>query len=175
MTWKKPTSPKSPRPSERQRLVRHTRRLNMSFMQSHFKCQHSTSRSPTPVSYSALRSVSGITHLAGGSPLSLGRLIQTNLFKLDALVGASMHETHIEPRESTLPLNQERGAVFPLLSQGEHPTLQIPCWYFHPCETGVAVGELLAIGIQNAAERRTLCHWLEAWMAMLGVVVNLRT
>ncbi len=116
-----------------------------------------------------------MTHLADGSPLSLGRLVQTNLFKLDALAGASVHETHIEPRDSTLPLNQERGAVFPLLSQGEHPTLQIPCWYFHPCETGVAVGELLAVGIQNAAERKTLCHWLEAWMAMLGTVVNLRT
>jgi len=114
-----------------------------------------------------------MTHLADGSPLSLGRLVQTNLFKPDVLAGASVHETHIEPRVSALPLNEEQPAVFPLLSQGEHPTLQIPCWYLHPCETGVAVGELL--GVQSAAERRTLCHWLEAWMAMLGTVVNLRT
>jgi ubiquitin-like-conjugating enzyme ATG10 len=118
--------------------------------------------------------VGWMTPLADGSPLSLDRLVQTNLFKLDVLAGASVQETHIEPRASTLPLNQERGAVFPLLSQGDHPTLQIPCWYFHPCETGVAVGELLAFGMQSTAERRTLCHWLEAWMAMLGTVINLR-
>ena len=110
-----------------------------------------------------------MTHLVGGSPLSLGRLVRTNLFKPDALVGASVHATHIEPPRT------ERGAVFPLLSQGGHPTLQIPCWYLHPCETGVAVGELLALGMQSAAGRRTLCQWLEAWMAMLGTVVNLRT
>ena len=116
-----------------------------------------------------------MTHLADGSPLSLGRLVQTNLFQPDVLAGASVQETHIEPRASTLPPNQERGAVFPLLSQGEHPTLQIPCWYLHPCETGVAVGELLTVALQSAAERRTLCHWLEAWMAMLGTVISLRT
>lgn len=147
----------------------------MSSMRRHFKCPHSTSRSLTPVSYFALQSVRRMTYLVDGSPLSLGRLVQTNLFKLDALAGASVHETHIEPRGSTLPQNQDRGAVFPLLSQGDHPTLQTPCWYFHPCETGVAVGELLAVGTQHAAEPRTLCHWLEAWMAMLGTVVNLRT
>src|SRR5258706_15767171 len=150
MTWKKPISPKSPRPSERQRLVRHARQLNMSSMHRHSKYQHSTSRSPTPVSYSALWSVSGMTHLADGSPLSLGRLVQTNLFKLDALAGASVHETHIEPRDSILPLNQERGAVFPLLSQGEHPTLQITCWLFYPCEVDWAVGCLLVLCIQHA-------------------------
>lgn len=116
-----------------------------------------------------------MTHLADGSPLSLGRLVQTNLFQLDVLAGASVQEAHIEPRASTLPLNQECGAVFPLLSQGEHPTLQIPCWYLHPCETGVAVGELLTVALQSAAERMTLCYWLEAWMAMLGTVINLRT
>jgi ubiquitin-like-conjugating enzyme ATG10 len=84
-------------------------------------------------------------------------------------------ETHIEPHVSTDPPNQQSGAVFPLLSQGDHPTLQVPCWYFHPCETGAAVGELLAAGKQDVVERREAREWLETWMAMLGTVVNLRT
>lgn len=86
-----------------------------------------------------------------------------------------MRETYIEPRAPTHLSNQETGAVFPLLSQGDHPTLQMPCWYLHPCETGGAVGELLAAGKQDAGERRTPCEWLETWMAMLGTMVNLRT
>jgi len=114
-------------------------------------------------------------HLADGSPLSLDHLVQTNLFTQTVLAGASVRGTHIEPRASTPPPSQEGGAVFPLLSQGDHPTLQVPCWYLHPCETGVAVGELLAAGTHDTAEGRTPCEWLEAWIAMLSTAVNLRT
>lgn len=146
-------------------------------MQRHIKCQHSTSQCPAPVSHYVHRPVDRDNLLADGSPLSLDRLVQTNLFKQDVLTGASVWETHIEPRPSTLPPLpcQESGAVFPLVSQGDHPTLQVPCWCLHPCGTGVAVGELLAAGSQDAAARRTPCEWLETWIAMLGTAVNLRT
>jgi len=144
-------------------------------MQRRIKSQHSISQCPTLVSYFVRLSVDGVTHLADGSPLSLDRLVRTNLFQLYALAGASVQETHIEPRAATPPQCQESAAVFPLLSQGDHPTLQVPCWYLHPCETGVAVGELLAARKQDSAERRTPCEYLETWIAMLGTAVNLRT
>ena len=143
-------------------------------MQRRIKFQRSTLQCPTPVSFFVLLSVDAVTHLADGSPLGLDSLIRTNLFKLYALAGASVQEAHIEPSASIQPPCQDNGAVFPLLSQGYHPTLQVPCWYLHPCETGVAVGELLAARRQDCAERRTPCECLETWMAMLGTAVNLR-
>ena len=66
---------------------------------------------------------------------------------------------------------QIRDACFPLLSQGEHPVLGIPCWYFHPCETSTAMKELL----DGETEReKSMTHWLKLWFMVLSSFVNLR-
>jgi ubiquitin-like-conjugating enzyme ATG10 len=85
-----------------------------------------------------------------------------------------VHETHIALEQSKL---DPTASVFPLLSQGDHPVLQILCWYFHPCETERAVKELLrerqtAEGQDGAATMGTE-QWLETWLVVLSTLVNL--
>lgn len=57
-------------------------------------------------------------------------------------------------------------SMFPLLSQGEHPTLGMPCWYLHPCETAVAVEEIVA-------EMGGGANVIEGWLLIVGNVVEL--
>lgn len=64
-------------------------------------------------------------------------------------------------------------SAFPLLSQGEHPTLGTACWYLHPCESANAVGEFMAE--EDSAgwteEERTV-RWLELWLMVVSSVVR---
>jgi ubiquitin-like-conjugating enzyme ATG10 len=67
-------------------------------------------------------------------------------------------------------------ALFPLLSQGDHPTLGTPSWLIHPCGTANAMGEL--IGEKNANRMPEVISnksldWLEMWFMMLGNIVEL--
>ena len=61
---------------------------------------------------------------------------------------------------------------FAMLSQGDHPTLNTPCWYLHPCHTAEVVEEIT----QGMAcdETSGPLRWLEAWFMVLGNVVDLR-
>ena len=75
-----------------------------------------------------------------------------------------------ETERTTFSL-QQRGQLFPLLSQGEHPTLGTPCWFFHPCETPTALAELKEAREQDDSfPGRTIMLWL----LLLGNVVDLR-
>jgi ubiquitin-like-conjugating enzyme ATG10 len=60
---------------------------------------------------------------------------------------------------------------FPLLSQGEHPTLGTPSWYFHPCETANAVQEILRASEERVERPLT---WMEAWFSVLSTVVDMQ-
>ena len=65
-------------------------------------------------------------------------------------------------------------APFPLLSQGDHPTLGTPCWYLHPCETRAAVDELFAEAVQAEwTEDERHVRWLELWLMVVGSVLRL--
>lgn len=59
-----------------------------------------------------------------------------------------------------------------MLSQGDHPTLGTPCWYLHPCQTAEVVDELMREVECGEAERPL--QWMEAWLMMLGNVVDFR-
>jgi ubiquitin-like-conjugating enzyme ATG10 len=66
-------------------------------------------------------------------------------------------------------------ALFPLLSQGDHPTLGTPAWFIHPCGTAFVMDEL--IGEKNAegmpeVDNKWL-QWLETWFMMMGNIVEL--
>lgn len=64
---------------------------------------------------------------------------------------------------------------FPLLSQGDHPTLGSPCWYFHPCETSVSVGEVMKeVARDEWTEDEYLVRWIETWFMVLGTVVDMK-
>ncbi|KAF8211191.1 hypothetical protein K438DRAFT_1663590 [Mycena galopus ATCC 62051] len=97
-------------------------------------------------------------HDAGGSPLALDHLVCTTLF----------HRFAFEGTESTSFGVSLPGSAFPLLSQGDHPTLGTPCWHFHPCESATAVDEVMT----ELGEQRTL-RWLETWFMVLGQVVSM--
>ena len=64
---------------------------------------------------------------------------------------------------------QAYGQSFPLLSQGEHPTLGTSCWYFHPCETPKALNELIQEDGNPSSPRRRL----ELWFLLVGNVIDL--
>lgn len=97
----------------------------------------------------------------GGSPLSLDDLVRTTLFRRFAFEGT----------ENTSFGVSQPGSAFPLLSQGDHPTLGTPCWYFHPCESAAAVTELMAE--LDEIGKHQLLRWLETWFMVLGTVVNM--
>ncbi len=71
----------------------------------------------------------------------------------------------------------QRDALFPLLSQGDHPTLGLPSWFIHPCGTACAmselIGEKMAEGMPEVGSKEWLLVWLETWFLMLGNMVQL--
>ncbi|KAG1753955.1 uncharacterized protein EDB91DRAFT_1100881 [Suillus paluster] len=89
-------------------------------------------------------------HGSSGSPLQLTDIMKTSLLRED------VHEGTV----ATTFAVSHPAMNFPLLSQGEHPTLGTPCWYFHPCETASTVQEILKESEENG--RRPL-RWIEAW------------
>ncbi|KAH7887817.1 hypothetical protein F5I97DRAFT_1804916 [Phlebopus sp. FC_14] len=97
---------------------------------------------------------------SSGGPPVLSHIMQTSLFRRDACEGA----------EATTYSLGHLGSPFPLLSFGDHPTLNTPCWYLHPCQTGPAVDEILAAGGYTSADG---VRWLEAWFMVLGSVIDL--
>ncbi|KAF8812368.1 hypothetical protein BYT27DRAFT_7182808 [Phlegmacium glaucopus] len=103
-------------------------------------------------------------HDSNGLPLPLADLVQTSLFKVKPPDGSDKTTFAL-----TLP-----STPFPLLSQGDHPTLGTPCWYFHPCQTDVAVGEFMSEAEEpNWTEEARYVRWLELWLMIVGSVVNL--
>ena len=91
-----------------------------------------------------------------GEPLSLDDILCTTLFRVSSFRGA----------ENTGFALTQPTSMFPLLSQGEHPTLGMPCWYLHPCETAVAVEEIVA-------EKGSGANVIEGWLLIVGNVVEL--
>ncbi|KIM90712.1 hypothetical protein PILCRDRAFT_59000 [Piloderma croceum F 1598] len=130
---------------------------------------HSTSLTSTQyVVYSATFQVPAFyftIHDSHGSPLSSTDILKTFLFRRFPRDGTDTTSFAI-----TLPTSS-----FPLLSQGDHPTLGTPCWYFHPCETSMSVNEVMTEVLQDEwTEDECLVRWLEAWFMILGTAVDLK-
>ncbi|KAI1792942.1 hypothetical protein LXA43DRAFT_918166 [Ganoderma leucocontextum] len=98
-------------------------------------------------------------HDASGSPLSLEEIMKSSLFRPHTLPSADGNTFAVTLPESS----------FALLSQGDHPTLGTPSWYFHPCHTADVVGEILA---EIGAGREDGLRWLEAWFMVMGNIVD---
>lgn len=98
--------------------------------------------------------------------MSITNILKTSLFRRFALEGTEITSFAVSQPTSS----------FPLLSQGDHPTLGTPCWSFHPCETPAAVDEVMQelVGADWTEEER-LVKWLETWFMVLGGVVDIRT
>ncbi|KAF5331691.1 hypothetical protein D9611_007748 [Ephemerocybe angulata] len=103
-------------------------------------------------------------HKANGTTLSLDEIMNTKLFKFEIPIGSDANGFAL-----TLP-----DVPFPLLSQGDHPTLGTPCWYLHPCETSNAVDELFREVMEADWDEETrLVRWLETWFMTVGGVLDL--
>jgi ubiquitin-like-conjugating enzyme ATG10 len=102
-----------------------------------------------------------------GSPLGLEEIMNTSLLRHHALP---------ETQATSFALFQQ-DALFPLLSQGDHPTLGLPSWFIHPCGTACAmselIGEKMAEGVAEVGSQEWLLVWLETWFMMLGNMVKL--
>jgi len=104
-------------------------------------------------------------HESNGSPLPLTGILKTSLFRQFAFEGTDTTSFSV-----SLPASS-----FPLLSQGDHPTLGTPCWYFHPCETSAYIGEVMKEVMQDDwTESQRQVRWMEAWFMVLGTAVNLK-
>jgi ubiquitin-like-conjugating enzyme ATG10 len=85
------------------------------------------------------------------------------------------HQSLPETQVTSFALVQP-DALFPLLSQGDHPTLGTPSWFIHPCGTANAISELIR---EKNTERipevdnNNSLDWLETWFMMLGSIVEL--
>jgi hypothetical protein len=62
---------------------------------------------------------------------------------------------------------------FPVISQVEHPTTGLPCWYFHPCESEKAVNEFMQQEeMAQWGEATHLGRWMEIWLMIVGSILN---
>lgn len=134
----------------------------------HSKFPHSTSLSMTLVCrFNAMGSSSFAQDRTDGSPLGLEEIMNTSLLRHHALP---------ETQATSFALFQQ-DALFPLLSQGDHPTSGLPSWFIHPCGTACAMSELIgektAEGMAEVGSTEWLSVWLETWFMMLGNMVRL--
>ncbi|KAG5644057.1 hypothetical protein DXG03_009147 [Asterophora parasitica] len=105
-------------------------------------------------------------HDSKGAPLTLANLVSTSLF----------HPFAFEQTEVTTFGLTRPSSAFPMLSQGDHPTLGTPCWYLHPCETAPCVDELMSeLDPEGYKEDQRLVRWLEMWFMVLGTAVDARS
>jgi ubiquitin-like-conjugating enzyme ATG10 len=101
---------------------------------------------------------------SNGAPLTLTELLSTSLLR----------RSFVEDAETTGFALTRQEAMFPLLSQGDHPTTGKPCWYLHPCETTAAVEELLKeIEDENESEDEGLLKCLKIWFLVVEGAVKL--
>lgn len=142
--------------------------VKASLSPQHSRFPHSTSLSTTLVRrFDAMRSSSFAQDHTDGSPLRLEEIMSTSLLRHHALP---------ETQATAFALFQQ-DALFPLLSQGDHPTLGLPSWFIHPCGTACAMSELIgektAEGMAEVGSTEWLLVWLETWFMMLGNMVKL--
>ncbi|KAI0663020.1 hypothetical protein C8Q70DRAFT_485789 [Cubamyces menziesii] len=123
----------------------------------HFTCQQYVVYSPTfqvPTFYFTL-------HDPSGSPLPLDAIVESALFRRHSLPSPNGNAFALTLPDTSLAL----------LSQGDHPTLGTPSWYFHPCRTSEAVSEILTES-NDAENSNELLRWMEVWFMVLSNVVD---
>ena len=137
--------------------------VSMSYTRPPSKSRHSTSHYTTPVRVAAVTYTYWVlTRLLtpGGSPLSLEQIVASPLFRPQTLPSSSGNTFAL-----TLPASS-----LSLLSQGDHPTLGTPSWYFHPCNTSEVMREILREMVDYPDGDGL--RWMEAWFMIMGNVVD---
>ncbi|POY74523.1 hypothetical protein BMF94_2283 [Rhodotorula taiwanensis] len=107
------------------------------------------------------------TYTKNGAPLSHTELIRSTVFHRDAIEAASAHSGQAEPRPPVI------------ISQADHPVTGFASWFVHPCETETLVREVLeacpAPATTDEEEEADFpVQWLDAWLMLIGSLVDLR-
>lgn len=118
---------------------------------------------------------------ADGAPLSLTEIMRSSIFIDDRLGGDGL-----TPGEQVAAEGNNKSATTTpvLLSRADHPATGQFCWFLHPCETEAMVNEILEAS-QEAAAPAERAHaggdsltwaseWLEAWLMVVGRLVDLQ-
>jgi ubiquitin-like-conjugating enzyme ATG10 len=109
-----------------------------------------------------------------GSPIPLDSLATSSFLRHRSSLPASMLS---QTQSIGASPNENHDAPFPLLSQVEHPTLGVPNWSVHPCETSQAMKELLEDEIGESWDddnlRNGFVKWLAIWFMLLGQIVEM--
>ena len=105
--------------------------------------------------------------LTAGSALDLDGILSSSLFRRsasDLLAQDSPQSLDVAQSDS------DSLARFPAISQGEHPSTGIPCFFLHPCETSAALSDILS----DDQSSMTPFKVLECWFMIVGSVLDLR-
>ncbi|SCV71961.1 BQ2448_4655 [Microbotryum intermedium] len=105
-------------------------------------------------------------HKQNGAPLQLLELFNSTVFQ-HIYYAATQSSFEPVPR----PLTSESADLLPpapFISQADHPTLGIPTWFLHPCNTQAVIQEVLC------GEQDSLASYFNTWLMVVGSVVDLR-
>jgi hypothetical protein len=105
--------------------------------------------------------------LKSGTPASLDTLVASGLIRPPGSAVPDGDGIAIQLRPEVV-----NGAAFPLLSLAEHPATGETLWALHPCHLAEAVNEILTAE-HTCKAARTGEHWLETWLMVVGLVVDL--
>lgn len=128
---------------------------------------------------------------AAGAPLALPAILGSSLFhqyqrtmypfttipELSNLQDDHQSDTPPNSIAPGVPAAANPAPPAPFVSQAEHPALNTPAWFLHPCETQAIVAEVLSMrsGVgQEGVEREWEREWVESWAMVVGGVVDLR-
>ena len=94
-----------------------------------------------------------------------------NSIKLDVLLKSSLFSgSSTDYPLNTLSETANDTAHMPAISQGEHLLIGVSCYFIHPCETSMALKDILG----STKEIVSPSEVLETWMMLVGSVINLK-
>lgn len=115
--------------------------------------------------------------LPAGSPLTLDQILRSTIFHCPDPSTYPFSTLPPPSSESSTTLT-DPSPSFPFLSQGEHPTLGMPAWFLHPCETEAIMRDVLGSvevqGVRESEGEGWRGKWLETWLMVVGSVVDLK-
>jgi hypothetical protein len=115
-----------------------------------------------------------LNDLIAGSPLSLERLLRSSAFVQSESLQVLLRGHRGEGGSPGDDDDDNGMARFPPISQSEHPATGLPCFSLHPCETTNMLGEILRASDEEKGRVVDKVDIVEAWLSVVGAVVNLR-
>ncbi|SCZ88594.1 BZ3500_MvSof-1268-A1-R1_Chr2-1g04513 [Microbotryum saponariae] len=105
-----------------------------------------------------------MAHKQNGAPLELSELFNSTIFQhIYYKIAPDTSEPAALTSESDDP-----PPPAPFISQADHPTLGVPTWFLHPCNTQAIIQEVLC------EDQGSTTTYFDTWLMVVGSVVDLR-